>query len=641
MDHKLGVLILEDLAADAELVELELRKAKYHFMTRRVETKQAFLKALKDFAPDLILSDYSMPQFDGMAAMRLAKKMVPSTPFIIVTGSINEETAVECIKAGAADYVIKEHLVRLVPAIESALEKKRTREEKEQAEEKLRKSEEKYRTLFEESQDAIFISAPDGKLLDINPAGVRLFGYATKEELLQLDLARDLYFNPQDRERFLQKLAQHGFVKNYELVLKRKNGEKVMVYEAATAIRDANGKIVAIRGIMRDMTEQKQLEEQLRQAQKMETIGTLAGGVAHDFNNLLTVILGNAEFGLQDSKPEDPVYQDFIRIERAATQARDLICQLLSFSRRQVLKPNLLNLNKTIEDLSKMLKRIIAENIKLKTELTAKLAPVWADPGQLQQVLMNLCVNARDAMPRGGQLILKSRNIEADNIRGLPSPLKKSGDFVQLTITDTGVGMDRATQARIFEPFFTTKEVGKGTGLGLSVVYGIVKQHGGHIEVTSETGGGTTFDLYFPAASQPAAFGQTVTQLELTLGGGETILLVEDDEAVRNVAVRILEMLGYSVLTAEDGMQAMTVFEQKAKDIDVVILDVVMPKVSGPDLYENLIAIQPNLPVIFATGYDVRTEIDELVGPAQAPVVVLQKPYNKDALGQKIREVLK
>ncbi|MFQ5640038.1 MAG: response regulator [bacterium] len=416
-----------------------------------------------------------------------------------------------------------------------------------------------------------------------------------------------------------------------------------------------SGVIIGGLAIIHDITERKQLQEQLLQAQKMETIGTLVGGVAHDFNNLLTVILGNVEFGMQDSEPKDAIYRDLIEIEKAASQARDLIKQLLSFSRREVLEPRVLNLNHTIQDLFKMLNRIIGEDIALEIKLDPKLAPIWADPVQIRQVLMNLFVNARDAMSKGGQLSLATRNLETgfelpgtgsdihcelDVKEGSRESTDHSNGFVEIIIGDSGLGMDKETQTRIFEPFFTTKERRKGTGLGLSVVYGIVKQHGGHIEVSSKIGCGTTFRLYFPAASQTAALETRKAQLQARSGGGETILLVEDEETVLNVAVRMLKLFGYHVLTAEDGKQAMTVFEAESKNIDAAILDVVMPKMSGPDVYKKLRSIKPDLPVIFATGYDVGAEIDDLVGSGQKLVSVLRKPYSKEALGKKVEEIL-
>lgn len=398
----------------------------------------------------------------------------------------------------------------------------------------------------------------------------------------------------------------------------------------------------------KDVTDRKKLEEQLQQSQKMETIGRLAGGVAHDFNNLLTVILGNAEFGLQDSKPSDPIHHDLVRIEKAAIQARDLINQLLSFSRRQVLKPKFFHLNQTIEELIMLLKRIIGEDIQLKTELAARLSLVCADPVQVQQVLMNLCVNARDAMPQGGQLVLGTRNvvacpefpIGAGQTNDQSYSRNKLRNYVEITITDTGLGMDQATQKRIFEPFFTTKELGKGTGLGLSVVYGIVKQHEGHIEVISEVGKGTTFKVYFPSVTEPDATEQGEKKIASLRAGEETILVVEDEEGVRNVAVRILKGLGYKVLMANDGMEALQEFEAKRAEVDLVIMDVILPKLGGPETYRRMRAIKPTLSVLFVTGHDVKAELEELGETEQEHISVLRKPYTQDTLGNTVREIL-
>ncbi|MFQ5752556.1 MAG: PAS domain S-box protein, partial [bacterium] len=510
--------------------------------------------------------------------------------------------------------------------------------ERKRAEEALKKSEEKYRTLFEESKDAVFFSTPGGKFIDINTAGIELFGYASKEEILQIDIAHDLYGNPQEREVIKQILAEKGFIKDYELVMKRKDGKKLNVLETITVVRDEQGKIVSYQGIIHDLTEHKHLEEQLLHAQKMETIGTLVGGVAHDFNNLLTVILGNTEFGLQDLKSDDPVKHDLIRIENAATQARDLISQLLSFSRQQVLNPRVLDLNKNLEDLLKMLKRIIGENIELWTELDASLAPVWADPIQIQQVLMNLCVNARDAMPQGGQLILKTHNVNGDNIKA--PIIDKSRNYVQLTLTDTGEGMDSKIQARIFEPFFTTKEVGRGTGLGLSVVYGIVKQHKGHIEVSSKKGTGTTFNIYLQAIDGSKYTNPKMHKKSRIRRGHETILLVDDEEAVRRVTARILQSLGYTVLSARNGQEAIEIFEKQHKKIKLVILDMILPQSNGPEIYAKMRSIQHNLSVLFITGYNFHNRLDDFELLEQRNISMLQKPYTKEILSMSLRELL-
>ena len=504
----------------------------------------------------------------------------------------------------------------------------------------LRESEEKYRSLFEESKDAVFISTPEGRLIDINSAGVDLFGYTSKDEILSINIAQELYINPHDRGVFHKTLAKAGFVKNYELILKRKDGKKLIALESATVVRDEQGKTVAYQGIIHDLTERKQIEEQLFQAQKMETVGTLVGGIAHEFNNLLTVILGNAEFGKQDSRPSDAVYRNFNRIKAAAIQARDIIRQLLSFSRRQCLQTKQLNLNETIEKFLKMVQRILNENIKLKADLSPDLAHVLADPVQIQQVLMNLCVNAQQAMPQGGQIIIKTRNIKAEQIKGFARPNTKSNKLIQLTITDTGIGMDKKTQAKIFEPFFTTKGEGTGTGLGLSVVFGIVQQHNGHIEVFSKSNMGTTFHIYFPAMSVSKIVEHENKNVPVIRGGRETILVVEDEEAVLNVAVRILTRFGYHVLKAQNGKQGYKIFKAEHERIDLVILDSVLPEYDGREVFKKMRSINPDLAVLLVSGYDIKAEFDDLVQPEKANIQVLKKPYSKEILGKAVRELL-
>ncbi|MFQ5639222.1 MAG: ATP-binding protein, partial [bacterium] len=395
-----------------------------------------------------------------------------------------------------------------------------------------------------------------------------------------------------------------------------------------------------------DISDRKKLETQLLHSQKLEAIGRLAGGVAHDFNNLLTVIMGSTEFGLHSCEPNDKIRTELLNIKRAAKQASEFTKQLLAFSRSQIHKPRTIHLNQLIAEHVMMLKHVIGEDIELETDCDQELAPIWGDPVQIQQILMNICVNSRDAMPNGGRLLIKTRKRNGDDPdwhqdAGLTDSIKETEtNFAEITIRDTGVGMDKQTVSQIFEPFFTTKDVGKGTGLGLSLVYGIVRQHHGCIHVESEPAQGTTIKLSFPAATEQEDVQPEEKKTTSSMFGKETILLVEDEEAVLNVGQRILKGFGYDVITAQDGHLAIELLEEKAAHIDLVLLDVVMPKLSGPETFKKLRVIRPNLPVIFVTGYDAKTELNGLEETSDAPFAVLQKPYSKNSLGEIVRELL-
>jgi len=386
------------------------------------------------------------------------------------------------------------------------------------------------------------------------------------------------------------------------------------------------------------MTERKQLENQLRHSQKMEAVGQLAGGVAHDFNNLLQVILGNAEILQAEIEHDNPATAEVREIMKAADRATMLVRQLLVFSRRQNIDRQNLDLNTIVTDLLKMLRRVIGEHIDLQVNTTDKVPPVCVDPGQIELVLMNLCVNARDAMPEGGKITISTESATLDKEFCKGHPWAKEGDYAVLNVADTGPGVPPDMQERIFEPFFTTKDLGKGTGLGLSTVYGIIKQHDGIIHLYSEQGHGTTLKIYLPVAPEVVKAQHVATQHDVPLSGHETVLLAEDEEAVRELATTILRKYGYKVIVARDGQEAIDLFKDHQREIDIVLLDIVMPRASGKQVHDHIKPILPELPILFSSGYS-RDILDEGLAPSEQ-CEVIQKPYNARELLTKLRIVL-
>ncbi len=507
------------------------------------------------------------------------------------------------------------------------------------AEEAIRHSEEKYRKLFEESQDTIYISTPDGRLLDINPAGVQLFGYDSAEAMMRVDLATQIYLRAEDRAHMLQELSLKGYVQDLELQVKTKQGRRLTVLATSSAQRDENGRVVSIRGMLRDVTGQRSLENQLRQAQKMEAVGRLAGGVSHDFNNLLTAILGYADL-LALALPADPALRRNVdEIKAAAQRGADLTRQLLAFGRRQVLAPEVLDLNQTVQTIEKLLRRVIGEDIELITELAPDVGAVRADPSQIEQVLLNLGINGRDAMPEGGVLTLRTGNLEVGAAEESPVGLA-AGQYVWLEIEDSGIGIDEAIREQIFEPFFTTKSRSKGSGLGLSTVYGIVRQSGGQIEVDSEPGRGSRFRVLLPRVEERPTAIRQVVQTPGMPTGTETVLLVEDEPAVREYLRSLLRRLGYLVVVAGDGVRALEVTSQWKGTFDLLLSDVVMPRMNGVELARRLTAEHPELRVLLISGHAEKPETlmdQQLSG---APVEFLQKPFSSVTLASRVRRLL-
>jgi PAS domain S-box-containing protein len=510
--------------------------------------------------------------------------------------------------------------------------------ERKLAAEALRRSEASFRSIVEDAPYGIFRASLAGQFLMVNPALEKMLGYDSQDNLLKANLARDIYRYPEEHQKINALFLQSQNLKEIEVEWKRKDGVLIKVRCSGWPVSDDSGTVAYLELFAEDVTERRVLERQLRMAQKMEAVGRLSGGIAHDFNNLLGVIIGYAQVMKRSLGTVHPSYEHAEEIEKAGQRAVSLTRQLLAFSRQQVLEPAILNLNTLVTDMEKMLPRLIGEDIQLNLTLAPDLGQVKADPGQIEQVVMNLAVNARDAMPDGGQLAVETANVELDLAFTRQHPGSRQGRHVMLGVTDTGMGMDLETQAQIFEPFFTTKERDKGTGLGLATVYGVVKQSGGYIAVDSEKGKGASFKVYLPRVEQAVATKEENVPPPLTLRGWETILLVEDAEPLRKLAHMFLRDNGYKVLTAADGSEALQVARQSAGPIHLLLTDVVMPGINGRVLAERLAPRHPAMKVLYMSGYT-----DSFIaghGVLEAGTHLLHKPFTEEALTRKVRELL-
>ncbi len=493
----------------------------------------------------------------------------------------------------------------------------------------------RYRSIFENAVVGIYQSTPQGRILAANPALARMLGYDSVEELLQVDIERDLYVDVSERRKNMEILHRTGRLDGVEFELRRRDGGRVFVQEYARAVTDPEGNVLYYEGLLIDVTERHRLQRQLLYAQRLESVGTLAAGIAHNFNNLLTVILGYASLLLAQLRPEDPARQPLQAIEEAARRAAELTSQLLLFSRPSTAQPVLVNVNEVVERLARLLRGSFDTSIHIRTELAPNLRAVCMNPAHLEQALMNLCVNARDAMSEGGQLTLRTKNVTlSPDHPYVRAGEVLAGDYVGIWVSDTGVGIASEKISRIFDPFFTMKEVGKGTGLGLAVVYGIVKNAGGFLDVESRPGQGTTFALYLPVASEALT-------LEVSEGPSRArplILLVDDEPAVRRVATLILTRHGYDVLLASDGVEALETYRERRGEIALVILDVTMPRMGGFMCYERLVEMDPEVKIVLCSGYS----LEDLKArfPKHPHVQFVQKPYRIEGLLQAVRSLL-
>jgi PAS domain S-box-containing protein len=504
-------------------------------------------------------------------------------------------------------------------------------------EEALRRSEARSRSLILSAAFGIGRCTLRGRFLDVNPALITMLGHEVVEDLLRLDARRDVFVNPQELERLAEECHRAGSLNGVETQWKRKDGRVIIVRLSGCAATVTDDPEEVLELIAEDITERRQLEEQLRQSQKMDAVGRLAGGVAHDFNNLLMVINGYTEVLLEQLDKGSPMHQKVESIQQAADRAATLTRQLLAFSRKQLLELKVVDVNTVIGDMERLLRPLIGENIELITRLSTTAGHTRADAGQLEQVIMNLVVNAKDAMPDGGKLTVQSSEI---TVRQNFSEHRfiQPGRYAVISVSDTGHGMDKETQSRIFEPFFTTKEKGKGTGLGLSTVYGIVKQSNGYVFAESAPGAGTTFYVYLPRVEDAAEAPTPEKSQQNEQGGCETVLLVEDEESVRELVRLTLAARGYKVMEAENGELGLRMAETCQEPIHILITDVVMPGIGGRELAKKLLALRPGISILYLSGY---TEDAVVTAGALVPgTAFLQKPFTLQNLAKKVREVL-
>ena len=608
------VLLVEDNPGDARLLRIAVADAGAgHIHLVHEERLAPALKRLASESFDVILLDLTLPDEQGIATLVRTHASAGGVPIVVLTGIDDEALAIQALREGAQDYLVKGQVdgSLLVRALRYAAERKR-------ALDAVARREEHFRSLIENALDLISVLGADGVIGYASPSHERVLGYPPGE-LAGKSLLDFVHFEDQPRVAAL--IEQGGETDSIEYRFRHQDGAWRVLDSCARNLSS----VPAVQGIVvnsRDVTGRKKLEEQLHHSQRLEAVGRLAGGIAHDFNNLLMIVTGYSQILMNGMREGDPGRGDLEEVLKAANRASELTRQLLAFSRRQIVHAKVLDLNALVTDMDRMLRRVMGEDVELVIVLASDLKPVRADSGQLEQVLLNLAVNARDAMPGGGKLTIESANAQVTG---------KSGEFVRLSVSDTGAGIDGETQVRMFEPFFTTKEPGKGTGLGLSTSYGIVKQHGGDIGVMSEPGAGATFEIYLPAVSEipepiePAAPSPA-------LQGNETILLVEDDAAVRHVLETMLRRHGYEVLACPSPEHALEVAGRNGAAVRLLITDVVMPGMGGRDLAARLTALCPGLAVLYVSGYaDTWNDLD---------AAFLQKPFAPETLALKVRELL-
>jgi two-component system, cell cycle sensor histidine kinase and response regulator CckA len=632
----LHILHLEHDAIDAGLIRSNLEAAGISCTITCVQKRQDFVAALEGGDIDLVFADFSLPDFDGMAALEIVRTQWPTIPFILISGILGEERAIDALKSGATDYVLKERLARLIPTVQRAMREADERAICREAEETVERERDFSRAILNSLPAIFYLTDQSLKFLRWNKNLEQVSGYSSAEleHLNVLDL-----FPASEREYVAGKI-QEGFTAgsaNVETRLIAKNGKDTpYFFTSQKALHE--GKICLI-GTGVDLSERKSLEQKFVEAQKTELIGQLAGGVAHDFNNILAVIMGYSDLIATALAPKSPARKYAEEIRHASERAAGLTRQLLVFSRKETVQAVVLDLNVIVKDLEKMLRRLIDENIEMKIVPSSEAGRFQADSGYVGQVLMNLVVNARDAMPNGGKLIVATSNVTLDKDLLCAHATVPQGNYVLLSVRDTGIGMTAEVKARLFEAFFTTKPKGKGTGLGLATCQTIVHQSGGHIVVYSEVGQGTTFEVYFPRVDLPLDISTGSIKKGPLPRGTETLLLVEDEPSVRHLASSVLEMQGYTVLRANNGQEGLNMArEHKGAGISLVVTDVIMPLMGGKVMAEWLKTTYPNIKILFTSGYT----NDALAhhGILDTGIAFLPKPYTPGALTHKVRAML-
>lgn len=628
----LRLLHLEDNTADAELISMQIAEEWPDCKIRQVASREDFLAALAQEEYDLILSDFSLPAFNGLEALDLVRKTGSTTPFLFLSGTIGEDNAVEALQRGAVDYLIKDRPARLIPAIRGALQQRREQQLRRRAEQHLREQAE----VLDKARDAICVTDIEGRVTYWNQSANELFGWSGEEGRGQQ--LRRLFgqFNQGLIPDALKEVqAQGAWTK--ELQVAAPDGAVRHIVSRWTLVRDAENRPKSILLINTDVTEEKKLEAQLLRAQRLEGIGTLAGGIAHDLNNVLTPIMMAVNM-LRESAPDADSRHLLDVVEKSAQHGAGLVRQVLAFARgadgeRAEIQPKLV-----IQDVVTLLRETLPRAISLEMDVPGELWHVVADSTQLSQVLMNLCVNARDAMSGGGQLRISAQNVTVSDMLAQLNPGAHPGPHVLLTVKDSGSGIPRELINRIFDPFFTTKVAGKGTGLGLSTVMGIMKAHGGFLQVQSELGRGTEFNLYFPSVAGTAKTPVDEVKAEMPRGHGETVLVIDDEPGVREVVRSLLKIYGYTPLVAEDGVSGIALFREQHAKVAVVVTDMMMPGIQGPEVVRELRSINPDVRVVAMSGViSERGEISEEPGR----LVFLAKPMTGAELLGAVQRVIR